>query len=109
MGDVAGVEQEGRLGGSAAMRASAACQGRGRIGIGGLVEADMGVADLDEAEPPPSAACRIAEQHGARHAAGDGPQHAGAGPGHAFQEAAAVDAVGRSPAVMMSQLSSPSA
>ena len=27
------------------------------------------------------------------HAAGDGPEHAGAGPGHAFEHAAAADAV----------------
>ena len=29
----------------------------------------------------------------ARHAAGDGPEHAGAGPGHAFQDAASADTV----------------
>ena len=33
------------------------------------------------------------EAERARHAAGDGPQHAGAGPGHAFQHLAAADAV----------------
>ena len=42
--------------------------------------------------PAGSAACADADQpQRARHAAGNGPEHAGAGPGHAFQHPAAAD------------------
>ena len=57
------------------------------IRIGGLVEADMAVADLQEGEAV-AASCglRLSDQaERARHAAGDRPEHAGAGPGHAFE------------------------
>ncbi len=37
---------------------------------------------------------RCAEQLRREHAAADRPKHAGAGPGHAFEKAAAIDAVG---------------
>ena len=62
--------------------------------FGSLREADVAVADLDEREiaarrgrrPAPKAARR-------EDAAADRPEQAGAGPGHAFEEPAAVDAV----------------
>ena len=80
------------LGESAAMRVDRRRHGRSGIGIGGLVEADMGVADLDEAEPARGRR-RIAQQQGAGHAAAHGPEQAGARPGHAAEDAAAVHAV----------------
>ena len=54
----------------------------------------MAVADLQERHPGGLGGLRCvddAERTG--HAAGDGPEHAGARPGHAFQHAAPADAV----------------
>ena len=72
-------------------------QGAGDVLVGGLVEADVAVADLDEAEGwMPRVACGGAaggKELGCGDAAGHGPEQAGSGPGHAAEEAAAVDPV----------------
>jgi hypothetical protein len=61
-----------------------------RVRIGRLVEADMAVADLQEGQPFRfGRLCRADKAQRARHAARNGPEHAGAGPGHAFKDAAA--------------------
>src|ERR1700685_4672616 len=65
-----------------------------RVGIGWLVEADMAVADLQECQALGFLRLRLAhDAQRVRHAAGDGPQHAGADPGHAFENFASVDAI----------------
>ena len=67
-----------------------------RVRIGGFVEADMAVADLQEGEAGGAllGGLRIAEQiQRFWHAARDGPEHARARPDHAFQCVAPVDAV----------------
>ena len=67
-------------------------EGAGNVGVHRLVEAQMTVADLREGEAGlrriglPDDACP-------RDAAGDGPDHGAAGPGHAFQESAPVGVV----------------
>jgi len=64
------------------------------VRIGRLVEADMAVADLQEGEPFRFGRLRRTDQsQRARHAARNGPEHAGAGPGHAFKDAAAAYSV----------------
>ena len=64
------------------------------VRIGGLVEADMAVADLQEREPARRRSLRFADDaHGTRHPARHGPQHASSGPGHAFEDFAPADAV----------------
>ena len=65
------------------------------VRIGRFAEADVAVADLHEVKFSPGAFRVAAEGLGTEDAAADGPQDARAGPGHAFQETAAVDAVGR--------------
>src|SRR6202040_3620242 len=63
------------------------------IRIGGLVEADMAVADLQEREPARRRSLRFADDaDGARYPARHGPQHARSRPGHAFQDFAPADA-----------------
>ena len=59
------------------------------VGVGGLVKAHVAVADLQEREPLALLGLRLAEKaERARHAARHGPQQAGAGPGHAFENLA---------------------
>ena len=50
MGDVAGVEEEVGRGGQGVDLVDGELQGAGYVLVGGLVEADVAVADLDEAE-----------------------------------------------------------
>ena len=86
--DVAGVQQEGRLGRHRPDMVDGRAKRRHGVGIGGLVEADVGVADLHERQTG-GLACRrlrLAEQRRRRHTAGHGPDHARPGPGHAFQQ-----------------------
>jgi hypothetical protein len=62
--------------------------------VGRLVEADMTVADLQKGEITRRGLCghRLADEaERARHAAADSPENPGACPGHALQQAAAVD------------------
>jgi hypothetical protein len=54
----------------------------------------MAVADLDEVEFAFAGGHLLAKRLRGDRTAGDGPEHAGAGPGHAFEKAAAIDAVG---------------
>ena len=91
--DVAGVQHEGRLWPQGLDSLDGQAERAGDVGVGGLVEADMAVADLDEAEPARGRLGRLggADQPRARHAAGDRPEHARPDPGHAAQQAAPVD------------------
>jgi hypothetical protein len=58
--------------------------------FGRLVEADVAVANLKEGEGWSLGGEHLLEQaQGFRHAAGYGPQHAGASPHHAFERASA--------------------
>ena len=79
------------------LRSTVSFEGAERVGIGRLVEADMAVAELDEGGTGGLGRGGLgrAEQAGrARYAAAYGPDHAGADPGRAFQQAAPVhDAV----------------
>ena len=88
MRDVAGVEHHCRLFRQFGDAVERRLQGGVRIGVGLLVEADMAVADLDEGEPVHWRPEGLAKAEAARHAAGHGPDDAGAGPGHAFEEPA---------------------
>src|SRR5580658_7572417 len=65
-----------------------------RVGIGRLVEADMAVADLQECQAFGFLRLRLAhDAQRVRYAAGNGPKHAGADPGHAFEDFASVNAI----------------
>ena len=67
---------------------------RGDVGVGRLVEADVAVADLHECEIRLRGRLHWFAEHPRRgHSAGKSPNQAGAGPGHALQESAAVNAV----------------
>src|SRR5579863_3021851 len=100
VGEVAGVDEEIGLCWARVDFAERGPERRGDVGIGGFAEADVAVADLDEAEVgllagvPAVRVQGLADEPRGGHAAGKGPHHAGAGPGHALEEAAAVDAVG---------------
>jgi cytochrome c553 len=61
-----------------------------RVRVGGLVEAEVAVADLHEAEAV-RRGLGAADQPRAGEAAGDGPHHRRARPGHAPQRRAAVE------------------
>src|SRR5215469_10493099 len=94
MADVAGVEHECRLLRQAIDLRDGLFERAERVGIGGLVEADMAVADLQERKTAALRGLRLAHNsERVRDAAGNGPEHAGATPGHAFQDLAPVDAV----------------
>ncbi len=89
VGDVAGMQHEGGLDRKGADLGHGFAQGGDRVGIGGLLEADVAVTDLHEVQG--SALRRLgraADQAGGGDAAADGPKDAGPGPGHAFQQAA---------------------
>ena len=71
----------------------------GDVHVGGFVESDMAVADLHKMQLAGrqcghGAARDLAERTGGKDAAAQRPEHAGAGPGHAFEKTAAVDTVG---------------
>src|SRR5581483_8818790 len=92
--DVAGVDHERRLGRQRVHPGDGLFQRAERVRIGGLVEADMAVADLQERQPLGFLGLRFAhDAERMRNAAGNSPQHAGSDPGHAFQHFAPVDAV----------------
>ncbi len=98
MGDVAGVQQEVGLAGQRVDLVDGQLEGAGDVLIGGLVEADVAVADLDEAELRCAfrhrlLAARRSEELRGGHASGNGPYQAGSGPGHAAEKVATVDAV----------------
>jgi hypothetical protein len=61
------------------------------VGIGRLVEAHVAVADLHKGQARRFRGYRLIDQtERARHPAGDGPEQAGARPGHAFENLAPV-------------------
>src|SRR5258708_21252887 len=93
MRQVAGVNDKLGCGGQRVDFVHRRLQCRSDVRMGGLVEACMAVADLDEAEISFPAMCVFAKGSGARNAAGDCPDDACSGPGHAVQESAAVDTV----------------
>ena len=94
MRDVAGVDHERRLDRHRLDLVDGFLQRAERVGIGRLVEADMAVADLQEGHAGGLGGLRRTDQsQRTGHAARNGPEHAGACPGHAFQHAAAADAV----------------
>src|SRR5262249_8266208 len=64
-----------------------------RVRVGGLVEAHMAVADLQEGEAGGLRHGLADKAERGRHAARHRPQDAGSGPGHAFQHLATADAV----------------
>src|SRR6185437_16218546 len=64
--------------------------GLGDVGVRRLVEADVAIADLHE-EQIAAPGRPLAEQRRAWDAAAERPDHPGARPGHALEEAAAID------------------
>src|ERR1700722_17985166 len=94
MADVAGMDHEGRLLRQCVDLGDGLFECAERIRIGRLVETDMAVADLQESETARFLRDRLAhDAERVRHAAGNGPQNTGAGPGHAFEYFAPADAV----------------
>src|SRR6185437_7825000 len=95
MADVAGMNHEGGLVRQRFDAADALLQRADGIRIRRLeVEADMAVADLHEAQPVSFRRERLVDEaRGARNPPGNGPQHAGADPCHAFENFAPADAV----------------
>jgi hypothetical protein len=78
----------------------ASVQRSGHVLVGRLVEADLTVADLNEAEVRSVRAvrgstvfCRGGKEPGRWHAASHRPQKAGAGPGHAAEKTASIDSI----------------
>src|SRR5262249_10229587 len=97
MRQVAGVQHErGRVGQRVDFGHRLA-QRRGDVLVRLLAEADMAVADLNKAEIRAGAYAvgigRLAEALRAQNASRHRPKHSRAGPGHAFEEPATVDAV----------------
>ena len=94
VGDVAGVDHEGRLLRQGVDLFDRLFQRAERVGIGRLVKPDVAVADLQERQSARvGRLCLAHDAERVRHAARDCPQDAGAAPGHAFQHLAAADAV----------------
>ena len=89
VGDVAGVDHERRVARHRDDLVDRHLEGRARVRIGGLGEADMAVGHLDEGEARVRR-LRRANQTRRRHAAGHRPDDAGPGPQHALQGLAAV-------------------
>jgi hypothetical protein len=89
VGDVAGVDQEGGLFSHSGHMTERLLEGAGDVGVHRLIEAEVAVADLGKAEACLRGLC-LADQVRPGNAAGDGPDHGAARPGHAFQESAPV-------------------
>ena len=87
--DVAGMDDEGGLAGHRRDLVDRRVERCARVRIGGLLEADVAVGNLDEGKAA-LRRFRRADQARRRHAAGDRPDHAGPGPQHAFQGLPAV-------------------
>src|ERR1700761_8362156 len=73
-------------------------QGRGDVSIRRFAQADVAIADLNEAETGASASAHLmaghlAESFRRKNASAHRPNHPCAGPGHALQESAAVYSV----------------
>src|SRR5690348_5886155 len=97
MADVACVQNEYRGDGQPVDFFNGRLQRGGDVGIRGLVEAHVAIADLHEAEISggflSADARKVAEAVRIQHAAFDYAESAGAGPSHAFEKTAAVDTV----------------
>src|SRR5207247_1071357 len=94
MGDIAGVNDEGWLDRKRIDLVQRFLERADSVRVRRLVESDMAVADLQEGQPTRcDGPCLADNAHRARDAAGDGPQDAGTGPGHAFENFAPADAV----------------
>src|SRR5713226_686584 len=65
----------------------------GDVHVGDVLEADMAVADLNEAEVTTSGGAGLRQTTRRENASAQRPYDAGPGPGHALEEAAPVDAV----------------
>src|SRR3954454_900191 len=87
--DIARVDHEAWLHGQQLDPVDRFAERAERIRIGRLVETDMTVADLQEAERTGQGfrGKRLAEAHGLGETAAEGPEDPGAGPGHAFEKA----------------------
>ena len=92
MSNIAGVDQEGGLVFHRGHMTQCLLERAGDVGIHRLVEAQMTVADLGEGEAG-LGRLGLSDDARPRDAAGDGPDHGAAGPGHAFQESAPVGVV----------------
>ena len=95
MCDVAGVDHEGRLPRQRFDLADRLLERGDRVRVGGLVEADMAVADLQEGEAGGHFR-RLRRSMRPRDRGtppAHSPKHARAGPSHAFQHFAAADTV----------------
>ena len=94
MTDIAGMNDELRRMRKRVDFVYGGLQRGGDIRIRGLVESDMAIADLDEVKFALGSGGRsLAESPRAEDAAADGPENSGAGPSHALQESASIDAV----------------
>src|SRR4029077_13796868 len=90
MRDIAGVNDERRLGRHCLHLTDRLAQRAQRIRIGRLVEADVAVAHLQEGESGRLCGRRLTDQaHGVRNTPADGPKYAGSRPKHAFEHFAA--------------------
>src|SRR4029077_5888982 len=93
MGDIAGVNDEGWLDRKRIDLVQRFLERADSVRVRRLVESDMAVADLQKGQPTRfRCPCLADNAHRAGDAAGDSPQHAGTGPGHAFENLAAADA-----------------
>src|SRR5262249_58290870 len=93
---VAGVEHEGRRPGHRVDLFHRLFESARHVDVRGLAETDVAVADLDEAEIALGSVLLVLPEGPRRQEpTPDAPEHAGPGPGHALQEATAVDAVAR--------------
>src|SRR5262245_13124443 len=93
MGDIAGVNDEGWLDRKRSDLVQRFVERADSVRVRRLVESEMAVADLKEGQPTRfGGPCLADNAHRARDAAGDGPQNAGASPGHAFENFAPADA-----------------
>ena len=100
VGEIAGVDDEVRPRRQRVDLGHRGAQALRHVRVRGLVEADVAVADLDEEQALAAGhravrRCARWQRAGLRDAGVQAPEQAGAGPGHALEEAAAVDAVVR--------------
>src|SRR4051812_9416403 len=94
MRDVAGVDHEGWLRRHCLDLADRLFERAIDVGVRGLVESHVAVTDLQEGERACALRHRLVDKpKRARYAAGDCPEDAGPGPGHAFENFAAVNAI----------------
>src|SRR5581483_3805666 len=103
MRDVAGVDHEGWLHRQRPCSRDTFLKRAFNVRIGPLVEANMTVADLQKGKPPCRRRhCFVDDAERGRYTTGNTPKHASAGPCHAFENLAPVDAV-----IVLSHLASP--